>query len=153
MSRFRMPIAWSSDRRGQYALETIFVVGFASALLFPTMMLFYQFASGSSEEIISNQVDSIGKSIAKNAEVAYSYGKHTRIQVEYSFPDLIHNMTIENNNSLVISVMHRSGKRDYFYPMDINVTGEFDASDYTPGKKVYEFRVIKEGEQVLIQRV
>jgi len=140
-------------KKAQSAVETMFVVAISSALLLPAIYVFYDFLQSSSGEIIDNQINQIGNGFVENAGMMYNYGNNARINVDYAFPDKIHNMSIERNRVLRITIGTKSGERDYTYSFDHNVTATFVPHDWQSGKKTFEFRTIKKGEVVLITKI
>jgi hypothetical protein len=137
-------------KKGQVSIETIFIVGISTILLMPAMYLFYEFLSQSSEDIISNQIDNIGNTFAENARKMYYYGNNAKINVDFSFPDKIYNMSIEQNSYLIINVNTQNGIKEFMFPLKINATGTFNESHFHQGYQSFEFKTIKQGEQVLI---
>jgi hypothetical protein len=137
-------------KNGQVSLETIFVVGISTILLIPATYLFYEFLSQSSEDIISNQIDNIGNTFSENARKMYYYGNNAKIKVDFSFPDKIENMSIERNSYLIINVNTQNGLKEFIYPFKVNTSGTFNESHFHQGHQSFEFKTIKQGEQVLI---
>lgn len=137
-------------KKSQVSVETLFIVGISTILLIPASYLFYEFLSKSSEEIISNQIDHIGNRFVENSRKMYYYGNNAKIQIDFIFPDKIHNMSIEQNNLLIIEVNTQYGIKEFTYPLKINVTGTFNESHYGKGHQSFEFKTINRGEQILI---
>ncbi len=140
-------------KRGQYSLETVFVIGISSVLLLPAVYLFYDFVVQSTDGIVQNQITSIGQDFTDNANLVYNYGDEARIVADYSFPDKIVNMSIENNRSLLFQVEGRNGVKSFMFFFDFDVFGNFTANDWNVGKKSFEFRTIDRGDAVSITRV
>ncbi len=139
-------------RKAQSSVETLIVLGIASAMLLPAAYMFYSFLLHSTAEIVEAQVNSIGHSFLENANLVYNYGTNAKVTAEYEFPDRILNMTLEKNR-LVFYVDLGTGERSYEYPFSHNVTGTFNESAYSQGKKTFEFATILRGESVLIQKI
>jgi len=124
--------------KGQISLETIVIIGISTALLIPSGMIFYEFLMKSTSDIQDSNIDRIGKSFVDNAAKMYNYGDRARIRVDYSFPDNIVNMSIQNNNMLVFKVKTDVGENEYVYFFAHNATGTYTQDDWT-GDKTYEF--------------
>ena len=140
-------------KRGQVSIETLFVVGISTILLIPAMYLFYDFLSVSSEEIVSNQIQQIGKSFVENSKKMYYYGDKSKIIVDYSFPDNIENMSIDDTNTLIFNISTKEGFKEYTFRFGINVTGIFNKTHFNRGYKSFEFKTINGGDLVSIKYV
>jgi len=82
----------------------------------------------------------------------YYYGNKAKVIVDFSFPDKIHNMSIENN-VLVFKVGSQNGVKEYTYRFNINVTGTFNDTHFSKGYKSFEFNTINRGEVVSIRSI
>jgi hypothetical protein len=140
-------------KRGQFSVETIFIIAISSAFLIPMMYFFYDFLTSSSDGIVQNQLARLGQGFIDTANTVYNYGDGTKIVVDYSFPDKILNMSIQNNDTLVFKTGSKSGPMDLSFPFGINVTGNFSPSDYATGRKEFEFLCIDRGERVSVRRI
>lgn len=140
-------------KRAQYSLETLFVIGVSSVLLLPAIYLFYDFILQSTDGIVQNQITHIGQDFVENANIVYNYGSDARIVADYSFPDKITNMSIEENRSLLFQVEGRNGIKSFMFFFGINVTANLSKIDYGVGKKSFEFMTIDGGDAVSIRRV
>jgi len=137
---------------GQASVETIFVISLSTFMLIPASYMFYQFLVTSSDEIMSNQIDTIGRSFVENANLMYNYGNYARITIDYSFPDNIRNMSV-SGNILVFSVGTKDGVKDHNFVFNINVTGSFVEEDWIAGDKTFLFETIRGGDSVLITKI
>lgn len=139
-------------RHGQFSIETLFIIGISAAFLIPMFVIFYDFLASSSDNIIQNQVQQLAQSFIDNANLIYNYGRGAMIVVDFTFPDRIVNMSIENNDTLVFRSQGRNGMVDNVYAFGINATGQFTQADWGKGKHSFEFRYIEGGDYVSIKR-
>ena len=82
----------------------------------------------------------------------YHYGNKARITIDYTFPDGIENMTIENEQ-LVFKYTEDGISKHMTYLLGQNTSGTFTDNDWSEGKKQFEFKSISGGDAVLIKRV
>ncbi|MBN2458051.1 hypothetical protein JXB31_02885 [Candidatus Woesearchaeota archaeon] len=137
-------------KKSQSSVEMVIVVGISLGVLLVSSFMLYNYALYSTNKIISDRVDDIGKSITQTAQIVDAYGVPARRVVEYNFPRGIKNMTIVGGNVLYFDMQLIGMESTQGYFSEVNITGSFLEDDYEEGKK--KFRIECIGEQVIVER-
>jgi len=139
--------------KAQVSVETVMVVGLSFLLIIPATFMLYEFLLNGADDIKNTHITQIGQSFQDNANLIYRLGDKAKIIVQYSFPDSITNMSVDNSNILVITADTGTGPQAYIFEFGHNVSANFIKEDWQKGNKDFEFRAINRGEEVSIKRV
>jgi hypothetical protein len=124
--------------KGQFSLETLFIIGISMMFLIPVLWIFYNYIGSSSDQIVENQVSQFGQQFLDTVNEVYNYGDKALLQAQMTVPERVINMSIEDETLVILSqTVH--GEVYTTYPLGVNITGTFDQIDYNPGMKTYEF--------------
>jgi len=134
--------------KAQVSVETVILIGLATALLLPAMYIFYEFLVKSTRDIQDIHVTRLGESIVENSNKMWAYGNRARTEIKLTFPENILNMSVDNLRVLAISANTAAGTRDYTFLFNHDVNASFTESDWQPGIKTIKFET--RGDQVFI---
>lgn len=109
-------------RKGQVAIEHLLIVGIAIFVLIPAVMLFYNYARGSNEDVVKNQIGRIGDQITNNADIAYMLGKDTRITLKVNIPEAVENIYVQQGE-LVADFSTMGGNNSLIFFPDARIKG------------------------------
>jgi hypothetical protein len=76
-------------RRAQAGIEYLAIVGIALVVLASGMVIFLDYSKASNTQVISSQLDIIGKTIMTNAEAMYVLGNESWITIDFNFPSVV----------------------------------------------------------------
>jgi hypothetical protein len=129
-------------KKAQAAVEFLIVVGVAFTMLIPSLLLFSQYSSSSSQTIVANQIDRVGRELVSNIETIYYYGKDSRATIKLSFPERINEVYINPKKvdvclnegdgcltEIVFNVTMNGDYVDFVYFTKVNVTANFTADN------------------------
>jgi len=83
-----------SNKKAQFAMEYVLVIGVLFLLLVPGIFLYYSYSQSSLEQIGTARFTDIGNAIVNNAENSYFLGKGSKITLDISMPSGIDNLGI-----------------------------------------------------------
>ena len=139
-------------KKGQSSLEFLMIVGIVSVVLMTSLVVLLNFARGSTDEIVMNQIDTIGNTITENAEMLLIYGYPARRTVEFSFPANVRNMTLTGDHILHFEVS-LTGRTTYMgYHSNVNISADFDERDFMVGERQFLMRVSEDEDKIIIER-
>ena len=93
------------NKKGQSAIEYIFVVALALLIIVPGTIIFYQYTQSSQKAIVSSQIYKIGNDIVSGAQMMYSVGDNSWQTIEIHFPSTIHEVKVYNEGTNGILVI------------------------------------------------
>lgn len=85
-----------SLKRGQAAMEYLFVVGFAFALLIPIILLFYTQSNAFEEEVRFTQAKNALEEITQAANNVYYLGPPSKQTLRIQFPNNVREVIIDD---------------------------------------------------------
>jgi len=88
-------------KKGQIAVEYLFILALALAIIVPGSMLFFNYSRDSNEKLTASQINKIGDNIINQAEDIYSIGKNSWTTVETNFPETTINAYIIDNEFII----------------------------------------------------
>ena len=103
-------------------MEYLTIVGFVMVLLIPLLVMFYNFRSESSDTIVSNQINQVGKKMTDTAETIYFLGEPSKTVIKTYIPAKVKSITI-GNNELVFNISTRAGTDQMVFFSSVNITG------------------------------
>ncbi|MBI2664249.1 IPT/TIG domain-containing protein [Candidatus Woesearchaeota archaeon] len=116
-------------KRGQAAMEYFIITAVLTAIIIPTTVLFYNYASEISEGIDKSKIEKFGNDIINAAETVYYLGPPSRIVLQLELPDRVQSITVEEDSGvhiLKISAAGSSGISDFTFPTDVTIQGNFE---------------------------
>ena len=111
--------------RGQAAIETLVMVGFAIAFMIPLVLLFFTATSSETGKTSIAQAKSSVRLIAVEAGEIYLQGNGSRKMIVVNYPDGIINGSA--GDGLVVLRIYTDGRQlDLTSPTFANITGNLD---------------------------
>ena len=87
------------EKKGQSAIEYIFIVALALLIVIPGTIIFYQYSQSSQKAIVSSQIYKIGTDMVSSAHTMYSLGDNSWQTIELNLPSTVHEIKIYNESS------------------------------------------------------
>jgi len=138
-------------KRGQSSVEFLLIVSLALFLLIPALALFTDFIQKTSGDLVVSHVEEIGNTMVANVQTVYFYGPGAMIVLDVNMPENVVNMTIENDNFLIITVEIEGRTSDFLFYSDAPMQANISSTYYSPGLKHMKIEAIEGG--VLLERV
>ncbi|MFH1072154.1 MAG: hypothetical protein V1743_01875 [Nanoarchaeota archaeon] len=112
-------------RKAQISVEHMFILMLAVMILVPGTVLFYQFAKGSSDQMIASQVKRIGDELIKNSDTVYFLGDGSRMTISLNLPRTLKNISLENEEIVITFTTYTGQSEAVFFP-DISIKGYYE---------------------------
>jgi hypothetical protein len=130
-----------SAKKGQSGVEYMAVVGIALLVLTAGTMILSNYSRSMNDQVVSNKINIIGRTMINNAESMYVLGNESWITVEFNFPTSVKSTMINDQQDLVFTYYTATGTSDIVFFLDkFNISNQSarctDGScvlDITPG--------------------
>ena len=109
--------------KSQISVEYLMVMGFVVLLTVPLIIIYYNFTSDSSYEIITSQVFQIATKIVDAAESVYFLGSPSQTTIKVYIPAQIAGASLDNKEVL-FNITTRSGNSEIVQVSSVDLTGE-----------------------------
>ena len=110
-------------KRSQISVEYMMIIGFATLITIPLVLIYHSFVQDSSDEIISTQVQQIAQKIAHTAESVYYLGEPSQATLNINMPDMVVDVNLSAGYEIVFKIMTGSGTADIVQGSSVNITG------------------------------
>ena len=108
--------------KSQISVEYMLVMGFATLMTIPLLLIYYSYAADSSDMVAASQALQIARKIVDASETVYYIGKPSQTTLKLSFPDKI-NSTSLSNYEVVFRMKTKDGITDIVQVSSVNITG------------------------------
>jgi len=109
-------------KKGQGAFEYVLVVGIAMLLIVSGAMLFYNYSTRSSDELMRSRIDLVGNDIMGSVERVYYIGENSWETIKLDVPETVRRIYVLNNEELVIEYDSHVGVSEAVFFSNINMT-------------------------------
>jgi uncharacterized Fe-S center protein len=138
--------------KGQVAVEYLFILALALAIIVPGSMLFFNYSKGSNEKLVASQINRIGNNIINHAEEMYTIGKNSWVTIDVNFPDSTEEVyTTPDNSELIIKYNTPRGITEAVFFTDAPILGSYEgyiSSEFHQGHM--NLKIESKGDEVLI---
>ncbi|MBI2647560.1 hypothetical protein HYW99_03715 [Candidatus Woesearchaeota archaeon] len=100
----------------------MFIIGFASLITIPLLVIYYTYTAESNESVMASQALQIARSIVDASESVYYLGKPSQTTLKLNFPDKIYSTNL-SNREVVIKLKTRNGLADIVQISSVNMSG------------------------------
>ena len=111
----------------QVSVEYLFIIGFATLLTLPLLLIYYTYTSDTSEAVATGQALQIARNIVDASESVYYLGKPSQTTLRLSFPDGIISTDL-SNYEVVLKVKIKNGIADIVQVSSVNMSGSLPIS-------------------------
>lgn len=108
--------------KSQVSVEYMLVMGFATLMTLPLLLIYYTYASDSSDSVASSQALQIGRKIVDASESVYYLGKPSQTTLKLNFPDKINSISL-SDKEVVFKIKTKNGVTDIVQVSSVNITG------------------------------
>lgn len=111
-------------KEGQVSVEYMMIIGFATIITIPLIIIYQTFIYESSEEITSSQIIQVGKKVVDAAESVYYLGEPSQTSLKVNIPGNIALVNLSAGYEVVFKINTRTGKSDIVLNSAVNITGD-----------------------------
>ena len=111
-------------KEGQISVEYMFLIGFATIITIPLIIIYQTFVYESTEEISSTQINQVAKKVVDAAESVYYLGEPSQTSLRVNIPNNIASVDLSAGYEVVFKINTRSGTADIVQNSAVNITGD-----------------------------
>ncbi len=115
------------NSKSQVSVEYMLIMGFATIMIVPLLLIYYIYTSESSDSVATGQAIQIARKIVDASETVYYLGKPSQTTLKFNFPDNIKKIRLENYE-LVINVSTKTGIAEIVQVSSVNISGDLPTS-------------------------
>ena len=108
--------------KSQVSVEYMLVMGFATLMTIPLLIIYYTYTSDSGDSVATSQALQIARKIVDSSESVYYLGKPSQTTLKLNFPDSIHSTNL-SSREVVLKIKTRSGITDIVQVSSVNMSG------------------------------
>ena len=108
--------------KSQVSVEYMLVMGFASVMAIPLLLIYYTYTSDSSDAVATSQAMQIARKIVDSSESVYYLGKPSQTTLKLNFPDRIKSTKLDNYE-ILFNVSTKYGIAEIVQVSSVNITG------------------------------
>lgn len=120
-----------TKKEAQISVEYMFLIGFATVITIPLIIIYQSFTQDSNDEINSLQINQIGKKIVDAAESVYYLGEPSQTTLRVNIPNNIVLADLSAGYEVVFKIKTRSGQSDIVQSSSVNITGSLPVNKGT----------------------
>ena len=113
--------------KSQVSVEYMFVMGFATLITIPLLLIYYTYTAESSDSVAAGQAMEISRKIVDSAETVYYLGKPSQTTLKLNFPDNIQSINL-SSREVVFRMKLQSGVTDIVQVSAVNLSGSLPIS-------------------------
>ena len=118
-------------KEAQISVEYMFLIGFATIITIPLIIIYYSFSQESSEEIASAQIQQVAKKIVDAAESVYYLGEPSQTTLRVNIPGNVAFVNLSAGYEVVFRIKTRAGRADVVQNSAVNITGSLPVNKGT----------------------
>jgi len=109
--------------KSQVSVEYMLIIGFATLITIPLIIIYYTFTQESGDEITSVQINQIAKKIVDAAETVYYLGEPSQTTLRVNIPNNVVGTNLSSGKEVVFKIKTRSGQSPIVQNSNVNITG------------------------------
>ena len=113
--------------KSQVSVEYMLVMGFATMMTLPLLLIYYTYTSESSESVAASQALQVARRIVDASESVYYIGSPSQTTLKLNFPDRIYSTNL-SSKELVFKIKTRNGLIDIVQVSAVNMSGSLPTS-------------------------
>ena len=114
---------YKTKKEAQVSIEYMMIIGFATIITIPLIIIYYTFIQESGDEINSVQILQISKKIVDAAESVYYLGEPSQTILKVNIPGNIASADLSSGYEVVFKIKTKSGESDIVWNSNVNITG------------------------------
>ena len=113
--------------KSQVSVEYMFIMGFATLITIPLLVIYYTYSVDTSDSVASSQVLQIARNIVDSSESVYYLGKPSQTTLKLNFPDNIKSTNL-SNREVVFKIKSQYGITEIVQVSAVNMNGSLPTS-------------------------
>ena len=113
--------------KAQVSVEYMFIMGFATLITIPLLLIYYSYISDSSDAVAAGQAQEIARSLVDSSESVYYLGKPSQTTLKLNFPGNIQSTNL-SNREVLLKIKTQSGVTDILQVSSVNLSGSLPAT-------------------------
>ena len=113
--------------KSQISVEYMLVIGFATLMTIPLLLIYYTYSSDSSDSVAASQALQIARNIVDSSESVYYLGKPSQTTIKLNFPDKIDSINV-SGREVVFKMKTKNGVTDVVQVSAVNISGNLPKS-------------------------
>ena len=113
--------------KAQVSVEYMFIMGFATLITIPLLLIYYSYISDSSDAVAAGQAQEIARSLVDYSESVYYLGKPSQTTLKLNFPGNIQSTNL-SNREVLLKIKTQSGVTDILQVSSVNLSGSLPAT-------------------------
>lgn len=113
--------------KSQISIEYMLIIGFATIMIMPLVVIYHKYSSDASESVASSQALQIARKIIDASESVYYLGKPSQTTLKLNFPGNIEMINI-SNYEVVFKIKTKNGIAEIVQISSVNITGNLPVS-------------------------
>lgn len=114
-------------KKSQVSQEYIIIVGFVAVLTIPMLLVYYTYATDTSDKIRAEQIAHVAKKIVDASDSVYYLGEPSQTTIKVYIPERIAEASV-NGREIVFKVRTGTSVSDIVQISSANMTGTLPAS-------------------------
>ena len=114
--------------KAQISVEYAIIMGFVAVISIPLVVIYYDYAAASNEEIMSRQLLNIAQKVVDTSESVYFLGEPSQTTLKVHIPNLVSEAIIEQEREIVFKMRTKTGITDIVQVSSVNITGTLPAT-------------------------
>lgn len=116
-------------KEAQISIEYMFLIGFATIITIPLILIYQSFIQESNDEIISSQVIQVAKKVIDAAESVYYLGEPSQTTLKVNIPNNVVAVDLERGSletgyyEFIFNISTKSGIVEIVQNSAVNITG------------------------------
>ncbi len=113
--------------KSQVSVEYMLVMGFATLMTLPLLLIYYTYTSDSSDTVATSQALQVSRRIVDASESVHYLGKPSQTTLKLNFPDRIDSINL-SSKELVFKIKTKNGVTDIVQVSAVNMSGSLPTS-------------------------
>ena len=134
----------SKRARAQVSLEFSIILGFATLMIIPTIIVFYTQIKETSDRFVIQQAGRVARQIADEAEKVYYNGVPSKSLLKVYIPRSVQSISI-TNNEVVLSLKISNSTSEIAAPCRVNISGSIKSGE---GFRYIKFEASESGVNI-----
>lgn len=108
--------------KSQVSIEYMLIMGFATLMTIPLLLIYYAYSNEASESIAANQALQIARKIVDSSETVYYLGKPSQTTLKLNFPDRIKSTNL-SSGEVIFKIATKNGIAEIVQVSSVNISG------------------------------
>ena len=113
--------------RSQVSVEYMLVMGFATLLTIPLLLIYYTYSADSTDAVATGQALQIARKITDASESVYYLGKPSQTTLKLNFPEGIQSTNV-STKEVVFKIKTQAGVTEVVQVSPVNMSGTLPIS-------------------------